>query len=84
MSSQLWPEARTFSEEHFWRDVIWGPNQGVRQTPLVLLPGSLLQGLQPVSTSTIRHVVPEVAGLHAVLSDVAPFHPGIKGSERRE
>lgn len=43
----------TFPEQHFRRDVIWGPNQGVGQAPLVLLPGSLLQGLQPVSTPTI-------------------------------
>lgn len=67
------PEAPTFSEEHFWCNVIWGPNQGMRQTPLMLLPGSLLQGLQPVSTMTIRHIIPEVARLHAVLSDVVPF-----------
>lgn len=75
-------EARTFSEEHFWGDVIWGPNQGMSQTPLMLPPRPLLQGLEPVSTAAIRHVVPEVAGLHAVLPGVTPFHPG--SEPRRE
>lgn len=75
------PAAPTFSEEHFRCNVIWGPNQGVCQTPLMLLPGSLLQGLQPVSTTTIRHVVPEVTRLHAVLSDVAPFSTRNRGAK---
>ena len=76
-------EARTFSEEHFWGDVIWGPNQGVSQTPLVLPPRPLLQGLEPVSTAAVRHVVPEVAGLHAVLPAVTPCHPG-SGARKEE
>lgn len=71
--------ARTFAEEHLWRDVIWSPDQRVCQTPLVLLARPLLQRLQPVPTPTVRHVIPEVAGLHAVLSDVVPFgrEPGV-------
>lgn len=63
----------TFAQKHLGGDVIRGPNQGVCQAPLVLLPGSLLQGLQPVPTATVRHVVPEVTGLHAVLPDMVPF-----------
>jgi hypothetical protein len=47
----------------------------VSQTPLVLPPRPLLQGLEPVSTPAIRHIVPEVAGLHAVLPGVTPCHP---------
>lgn len=50
----------------------------------MLLSGPLLQGLQPVSTTTIRHLVPEVTRLHAVLSDVAPFCTRNQGSKRRE
>lgn len=78
---ELSSQVPTFPEQHFRCDVIWGPDQGVGQAPLVLLPGSLLQGLQPVSTPTIRHVIPEVTGLHAVLPDVAPFHPGIMAAK---
>lgn len=76
-------EAPTFPEEYFWSDVIRGPNQGVRQAPLMLLPGSLLQRLQPVPATTVGHVAPQVPGLHAVLSDVAPCQPGIGWENKR-
>lgn len=75
-------EAPTFPEQHFRGDVIRGPHQGVRQAPLMLLPGPLLQRLQPVPTTAVGHVAPQVPRLHAVLSDVAPCQPGV-GWENR-
>lgn len=38
----------------------------------MLSVGTLLQCHQPVATAAVGHVVPEVTGFHAVLSNVAP------------
>lgn len=48
----------------------------------MLLFSSLLQGLQPVSTSAVGYIIPKVTWLHAVLPDVAPFQQ--MGKENRK
>lgn len=63
----------TFAQQHLRCDVVRCSHQGVSQAALVLPVGALLQCHQPVTATTVRHIVPEVAGLHAVLSHVAPW-----------
>lgn len=63
----------TFAKQHLRCDVVWCSHQGVSQTALVLPVGTLLQRHQPVATATVGHVIPEITGLHAVLSDMASW-----------
>jgi len=72
----------TFAQQHLRRDVVGRSHQRVSQAALVLPVGALLQRRQPVAAAAVGHVVPEVTGLHAVLSDVAPWR-GVGGGGRR-
>lgn len=63
----------TFAQQHLWCDVVRCSYQRMSQAALMLPVGALLQCHQTVATATVRHVVPEVTGLHTVLSDVAPW-----------
>lgn len=63
----------TFAQQHLRCDVVGCSHQGVSQTALVLPVGSLLQCHQSVTAAAVGHIIPEVTGLHAVLSDMAPW-----------
>lgn len=62
----------TFAQQNLRCNVIRSSHQGVSQAALVLTIGVLLQCHQSVATATVRYVIPEVTGFHAVLSDMTP------------
>ena len=64
---------RTYPEQHLGGDVVGRAHQRVGQAALVLPGLPALQWLQAVGAAAVGRVLPVLAEVHAVLSDVVPW-----------
>lgn len=63
----------TFAQKHLRGNVVWSAHQRVCQASLVLTGRPLLQSHEPVTTTTVRYIIPKVTWFHTILPDMVPY-----------